>query len=127
MNRLSIIVTGVRPTSAVLVLLPVFFASWTYADSLLHICHFPDLAAAAFMYNNCKALRAGKYSYDHLNQPALLGPAARPRPPAQTQQGQSQGQKGAAAGKGTGELSVVGTRSGYSEGAILNIAVGLSS
>ncbi len=84
------------------------------------------------MYNNCKALRAGKFSYDHLNQPALLGPAARPRAPAQTQtqQGQRLGQKTAAgvgaAGTGSGEHSVVGTRSGHSEGAIINIAVGLS-
>jgi hypothetical protein len=100
------------------------------------------IAAAAFMYNNCKALRAGKYSYDHLNQPALLGPAARARAPTQASQSQGQGQgqrpnggagsvAAAASTRGTsggaGEQGVVGTRSGHSEGAIINFAVALSS
>ena len=42
--------------------------------SLIYYCY---VVLAAFMYNNCKALRAGKYSYDHLGHPALLGPVER--------------------------------------------------
>lgn len=136
------------------------------------------------MYNNCKALRAGLYSYKHLSKPVLLGPPHMPRTyvgdPGNTgntgnmgsfsttsnsdrlgskdttagpgkntsapasQSGKNGGLGTAAAvaggsasargvsGSGTAERAegmehtVVGTRSGSSEGSIISLAVALS-
>jgi hypothetical protein len=103
------------------------------------------------MYNNCKALRAGLYSYYHLNLPALYGPpGARPRTnkpgPAGGGAGGGAGSagsgasaspsngKGAQAGQeapavdgGSGEPRVLGTTSDHAEGAIINLVVALTS
>lgn len=85
------------------------------------------LSAASFLYNNCKALRAGVYSYTHLNQPALLGPPARGRPSPAAGGGSGGGGSGAASAAAAAEPRVLGTNSEHSDGAIINLVVQMSS
>jgi hypothetical protein len=102
------------------------------------------------MYNNCKALRAGLYSYYHLNLPALYGPpGSRPRTnkpgpggggagggagsggsgaSASPSNGKGEaGQEAPAVDGGSGEPRVLGTTSDHAEGAIINLVVALTS
>ena len=104
--------------------------------SLIYYCY---VVLAAFMYNNCKALRAGKYSYDHLGHPALLGPVERGSVSSMDKAAVISGGSSSSVGGVWGdmpkpyskadtvaEFSVVGTHGQHSEGAILNLAIGLS-
>ena len=98
------------------------------------------------MYNNCKALRAGIYSYDHLRHPVVLGPRARTGSsggaglggsgsPVITGKGsaglkqdvKSKSEGGLLSQKKSTEVPVLGTLSTNTEGAIISLAVGLTS
>jgi len=97
------------------------------------------------MYNNCKALRAGIYSYDHLRHPVVLGPRAHTGSsggaglggsgsPVITGKGSAglkldakKSESGLLSQKKSTEVPVMGTLSTNTEGAIISLAVGLTS
>eukprot|EP01032_Pedospumella_encystans_P008138 gene8138-9693_t len=106
---------------------------------------FSERAYASFMYNNCKALRAGIYSYDHLRHPVVLGPRTRTgsgggslggspvvtgKSLAGLNKQENRSNKndgGSVANKKSTELPVLGALSTNTEGAIIGLAVGLTS
>ena len=123
----------------------VFLYTFKYFLVILTLHFFFTLLAASFMYNNCKALRAGIYSYEHLRHPVVLGPRTRTGSGGGSLGGSpvvtgkslaglnkqdnrsNKNDGGSVAYKKSTELPVLGTLSTNTEGAIIGLAVGLTS